>query len=63
MTSSKSNTAYDMLISLRDKLTCLNGVITPEAVDILQDELAEYSRLQKPTITNRARSTVTLPAS
>jgi hypothetical protein len=28
-----------MLISLRDKLTCLNGVITPEAVDKLKDEL------------------------
>ena len=39
MTTSKSNGAYDMLISLRDKLTCLNGVITPEAVDKLEDEL------------------------
>jgi hypothetical protein len=28
-----------MLISLRDKLTRLNGVITPEAVDKLKDEL------------------------
>jgi hypothetical protein len=33
MTTSKSNAAYDMLISLRDKLTRLNGMITPEAVD------------------------------
>jgi hypothetical protein len=39
MTMSKSNGAYDMLISLRDKLTRLNGVITPEAVDKLEDEL------------------------
>jgi hypothetical protein len=39
MTTSKSNGAYDMLISLQDKLTCLNGVITPEAVDKLKDEL------------------------
>jgi hypothetical protein len=39
MTSSKSNAAYDTLISLRDKLTCINGVITPEAVDKLKDEL------------------------
>jgi hypothetical protein len=51
-----------MLISLRDKLTCLNGMITLEAIGNLQDELAEYSQLQKPTITNRARSTVTSPA-
>jgi len=36
---SKSNGAYDMLIPLRDKLTRLNGVITPEAVDKLEDEL------------------------
>jgi len=36
---SKSNEAYDMLISLRDKLTRLNGVITPEAADKLEDEL------------------------
>jgi hypothetical protein len=39
MTTSKSNVAYDMLISLRDKLTCTNGVITPEAVNKLEDEL------------------------
>jgi hypothetical protein len=28
-----------MLISLQDNLTCLNGVITPEAVNKLEDEL------------------------
>jgi hypothetical protein len=39
MTRSKSYGTYDMLISLRDKLTRLNGVITPEAVDKLEDEL------------------------
>ena len=39
MTTSKSNGAYDTLISLRDKLTRLNGVITPEAADKLEDEL------------------------
>ena len=39
MTTSKSNGAYNTLISLQDKLTCLNGVITPEAVDKLKDEL------------------------
>jgi hypothetical protein len=39
MTTSKSNGAYNTLISLRDKLTRLNGVITPEAVDKLKDEL------------------------
>jgi hypothetical protein len=39
MTTSTSNAAYNMLISLRDKLTRLNGVITLEAVDKLEDEL------------------------
>jgi hypothetical protein len=35
MTVSKSNGTYDTLIYLRDKLTRLHGVITPEAVDKL----------------------------
>ncbi len=39
MTTSKRNGAYDMLISLQDKLTHHNGVITAEAVDKLEDEL------------------------
>ncbi len=39
MTTSKSNGVHDTLISLQDKLTRLNGVITPEAVDKLEDEL------------------------
>ena len=39
MTSNASHDAYDTLIHLRDKLTCLNGVIMPEAVDKLEDEL------------------------
>jgi hypothetical protein len=39
MASSKNNASYNMLISLHDKLTHLNGVITPEAVNRLEDEL------------------------
>jgi hypothetical protein len=39
MASSKSNASYDTLISLRHKLTCLNRVITLEAVNRLKDEL------------------------
>jgi hypothetical protein len=39
MTTSKNSGVYDTLISLRDKLTRLNGVITPEAVNKLEDEL------------------------
>jgi hypothetical protein len=39
MSPSASNEAYDMLIKLWDKLTCLNGVITPEALDKLKDKL------------------------
>jgi hypothetical protein len=39
MSSSASNKAYDMLIKLQDKLTRLNGMITPEAINKLEDEL------------------------
>jgi hypothetical protein len=39
MASSKSNASYNKLISLCNKLTCLNGVITPEAINRLEDEL------------------------
>jgi hypothetical protein len=39
MSSSAPNKAYVMLIKLWDKLTRLNGVITPEAIDKLEDKL------------------------
>ena len=39
MASSHSNASYNMLISLPDKLTRLNGVITLEVVDRLKNEL------------------------
>jgi hypothetical protein len=39
MSSSASNKVYDMLIKLRGKLTCLNGVITLEAINKVEDEL------------------------
>jgi hypothetical protein len=41
MASSKNNASYDALISLRNKVTCLNGVITLEAVNRLKDELGK----------------------
>jgi hypothetical protein len=47
MSSSASNKAYNMLIKLWDKLTCLNGVITPEAVDKLEDELGRIFTVAK----------------
>ncbi len=40
MTTSKSNGAYNTLISLRDKLTHLNGVIIPKAVNKLKDDFS-----------------------
>ena len=39
MTTSTSHGAYDTLISLQDKMTKLNGPITSEAVNKLEDEL------------------------
>jgi hypothetical protein len=47
MTTSKSNAAHNTLISLQDKLTCLNGVITPEAIDKLEDELDRIFTITK----------------
>jgi hypothetical protein len=38
MSSSESNEAYDTLIKLWDKLTCLKGMIILEAVNILEDK-------------------------
>jgi hypothetical protein len=39
MSSSALNEAYNTLIKLWDKLTYLNGMITPEAIDKLEDKL------------------------
>ncbi len=39
MASSKNNASYDTLISFRNKLTRLNSMITPEAVNRLKNEL------------------------
>ncbi len=36
-----------MLISLRNKLACLNGMITPEANDRLKDELGRIFTVAK----------------
>ena len=47
MTLSASNGAYDTLISLHDKLTRLNGVITPEAVNKFEDELGRIFTVTK----------------
>jgi hypothetical protein len=47
MTTSKSNGAYNTLNSLRDKLTRLNGVIIPEAVDKLENELSRIFTVVK----------------
>jgi hypothetical protein len=39
MMSSSSNEAYDILITLWDKLTHINGTISPEAINKLKDKL------------------------
>jgi hypothetical protein len=45
--SSKSTSAYKTLIGLRNKITRLNGIITPEGVDKLEDELGGVCTLIK----------------
>jgi hypothetical protein len=47
MSSSASHDVYDTLISLHDKLTCLNGVITLEAIDKLENELGGINTMMK----------------
>ena len=47
MTSSTSHDTYDTLISLRNKLTRLTGVITPKAFDKLEDELGRIFTVAK----------------
>jgi hypothetical protein len=47
MSFSASDEVYDMFIKLWDKLTHLNGVITPEAVDKLKDELGRIFTMAK----------------
>ncbi len=47
MSSSKINASYDTLISLQNKLMCLSGLITPEAVDRLKDKLGAIFMVAK----------------
>ncbi len=47
MSLSASNKLYDTLIKLWDKLTCLNDVITLEAIDKLEDKLGGIFTLVK----------------
>jgi hypothetical protein len=42
MASSKSNASYNTMTSLCDKLTPLNGMITPKAVNRLEHELGGF---------------------
>jgi hypothetical protein len=47
MSFSASNKTYNMLIKLRDKLTRLNSVITPEVVNKLEDKLGGIFTMAK----------------
>jgi hypothetical protein len=47
MSSSASNKAYYMLTKSWDKLTRLNSVITPEAIDKLKDKLSRIFTVAK----------------
>jgi hypothetical protein len=45
--SSKSTSAYKILIGLRNKITHLNGIITSEGIDKLKDKLGSVCTLIK----------------
>ncbi len=47
MTTSTGHGAYDTLNSLQDKMTRLNGLISPEAVDKLKDKLCRIFTVKK----------------
>ncbi len=47
MASSENNASYDTLISLRDKPTRLNDMITLEAISRLKDELGKIFTVAK----------------
>jgi hypothetical protein len=47
MDSSKSTTAYETLIGLRNKITRLNGIIMPEGINKLEDKLGGVCTLIK----------------
>jgi hypothetical protein len=47
MTSASLNEVYDTLITLQDKFTCLNGVITLESVYKLEDKLGRIFTVVK----------------
>jgi hypothetical protein len=49
MASTKNNVSYDMLLSLHNKLTRLNGVITLEAIDRFENELGGIFTVTKHT--------------
>jgi hypothetical protein len=39
VSTTKSTTAYKTLIGLRDKISCLNGIINPDGINNLEDTL------------------------
>jgi hypothetical protein len=45
--SLKSTSAYNTLIGLRDKITCLNSIIMPEGINKLEDKLGSVCMLIK----------------
>jgi hypothetical protein len=47
MSSFKSNVSYGTLISHCNKLTCLNGVITQDAINKLKDEFGRIFTVTK----------------
>jgi hypothetical protein len=54
---------HKTLIGLRDKITCLNGIINPEGINKLEDKLNGMCTIIKTTTTMRDKNTATLPAS
>jgi hypothetical protein len=46
--TTKSMTAYKILIRLHDKITCLYGIINPDSINKLEDKLGGMCTIIKP---------------
>jgi hypothetical protein len=47
VSTTKNMTAYKIFIGLWDKITCLNGVINPEGINDLENELSSMCTIIK----------------
>jgi hypothetical protein len=60
-TKSSKNGAYDMLVAQKDTITKITGIITPESIDTLKNELGGAFTILKSTHFNEGQRYGFLP--